>query len=141
MREDGEALGPAGLLYTFTELLFPCPPCSSTVPLEGPLEGALLLTVGCSREKPEAAPMWAVVCGAPGLGLSGLLTPSTPGQRKGLPSGEWGCGLSVFISSSSSASSSASSLASLLLSSRCFISTAMTTLTSTNWAVSTKDTK
>lgn len=138
MQEDGgEALGPAGLLNAFTELLFPCPPCSSPVPLEG----ALLLTVGCSREKPEAAPMWAVVCGAPGLGLSGLLTPSTPGQRKGLPSGEWGCGLSVFISSSSSASSSASSLASLLLSSRCFISTAMTTLTSTNWAVSTKDTK
>lgn len=85
--------------------------------------------------------MWGVACGAPCLGLPGLPGPSTPGQRKGLPSGEGACGLSVFISSSSSASSSASSLASLLLSSRCFISTAMTTLTSTNWAVSTKDTK
>lgn len=133
---------PWGLLGSCMSSLSCCwPALPAPVLSRGPLEGGLLLTVGCSKEKPEAAPMWAVVCGAPGLGLSGLLTPSTPGQRKGLPSGERGCGLSVFISSSSSASSSASSLASLLLSSRCFISTAMTTLTSTNWAVSTKDTK
>lgn len=44
-------------------------------------------------------------------------------------------------SSSISASISASSWASLLESSRCFISTATTTLMSTNWAVSTKETK
>lgn len=68
-----------------------------------------------------------------------LSTPSTRGCN-------WGdlapmSPMSICSSRSRSASASAFSLASLLLSSRCFIRTAMTTLTRTNWAVRTKETK
>lgn len=77
--------------------------------------------------------------GAPGE-LVGILGPGQ-GQGQGQGQGPGPGPRPWAISSSISASISASSWASLLLSSRCFISTATTTLMSTNWAVSTKLTK
>lgn len=91
-----------------------------------------------SPVSPLGAPLSLPAAAAPGAVPTGpdlsILAPPQPGapMQQRVP---WAS------SSSISASISASSWASLLESSRCFISTATTTLMSTNWAVSTKETK